>query len=174
MAHLAVHACDSQGTHTSFSLCGTATSSLACDETVHSTLHDTPHAWHIGMAHLAMHACVRALISIPHCVGIISHGTWHCTPQCACMCQVNHSTCSNACYSSLMVAITLHGTHRACIPHLNTHLASHITWHSLSGIWWLLRQHRQHSSAPSGCMAAVISFKVRPVGPLCLINDHYY
>ena len=78
------------------------------------------------------------------------------------------------CYSSLMVAITLHGTHRACIPHLDTHLASHITWHSLSGIWWLLRQHRQHSSAPSGCMAAVMTFKLRPVDRLCLISDHHY
>ena len=86
-------ACMCQGTHTLVNLCGTATSSLTCDETVHSTLHDTHHAWHIGMAHLAMHACVRALITILHCVGIISHGTWHCTPQCACMCQVTHRTC---------------------------------------------------------------------------------
>ena len=43
-----------------------------------------------GMAHLAMHACARVLISIPHCVAIISHGTWHCAPQCACMCQCTH------------------------------------------------------------------------------------
>ena len=50
------YACMCQGTHTSFSLCGTATSSLACDETGHSILRDTHHAWHMAWhTSLCMH-----------------------------------------------------------------------------------------------------------------------
>jgi len=81
---------------------------------VHGRIYAAWHSWCMlvapwhwlcmahDMAHLGVHVCVKSLIV---------HAQMRVT------------------LTSLMVAITLHGTHRACIPHLDTHLASHITWH---------------------------------------------